>query len=393
VAFSPNGSMIAAGYQDSAVRVWSVPTRQQVGPALSGGLDTVNAVAFSPDGQELASADDDGSVRLWNLTALAGSQAAPPVPDGEGISSGGSGALALGPDQKLATSDDADQVTIWRPVAGNENGYPSSTVPNPSSSTESGGPVNLALSPDGKTLATGANDGSVRLWNLPAGLTALTPARTIPGPRGTSPTVQHLAFSPNGSQLAVYYANGAAEVFNTATGQSAGQSQAAANVPGSVVGLGFAAGGASVLIVVSNGDVITWDPATGVTETSQFAPLSDLNSSLPTVALSPDGTTIAVSTSGTVQLWDLETGQQIGDPIDPGDGTVFMLAFSPDGKTLATGANDGTVRLWNVGYLTPADALAELCARIRPTMKASAWTAAPVQQGDRSYQQACPTAG
>jgi WD40 repeat protein len=392
VAFSPDGSMIAAGDQNSTVRVWSVPTQRQVGPALSGGVDTVNAVAFSPDSRELASADDDGSVRLWNLTALAGSQAAPPVPDGEGISADGSGAVALGPDEKLATSDNTDNVTIWQPDTGNESGYPSSTVPNPPSRTEAGGPVNLAFSPDGKTLATGANDGSVRLWNLPAGLTAGIPARTIPlpGPPSSAPTVQFLAFSPNSRQLAVYYATGTVEVFDTATGLPVAESQAAATLPGGVLALGFTPRGASVLIACSNGDVITWDPTTNATSISRFAPISSLTNA-PTTAFSPDGTTIAVATSDTVQLWDMTTGQQIGNPIVPGDGTVFMLAFSPDGKTLATSAADGTIRLWNVSYLTPAGALAEPCARIRPTVPASVWTTP--QQAGMSYQRACVTGG
>ena len=409
VAFSPDGSMIAAGDQNSTIRIWNVPTRRQVGPALSGGLDTVGAVAFSPDGRELASADSDGSVRLWDLAALAGSQAAPPVPAGEGVSINGDGAIALGPEQKVVTSDDASQVTIWQPDHGVENGFPSSTVPDPSTSTQvgegvSGGGVNLALSPDGKTLATGANDGSVVLWNLPSGLTSDTPARTIPPPESVreAPAPQFLAFSPNGSQIAVYYAAGIAEVFDTATGQLVTESSAAENLPGSVLVLGFAQGGASVLIVNSNGDVISWDLATDVTSMSQFAPLSDLNSSLPpTVALSPDGTTIAFSTSDTVQLWDLEpgqqtgvqTGQQIGTPIAGGDSTVYLLAFSPDGKTLATGTADGTVRLWNVGYLTPGGALAELCARIRPTMSASVWKGKPARQASLSYRQACTVGG
>ena len=90
VAFSPDGSMIAAGDQNSTVRVWSLPTQRQVGPVLSGGVDTVEAVAFSPDSRELASADDDGSVRLWNLAALSGSPASPPVTLGEVVTADGS---------------------------------------------------------------------------------------------------------------------------------------------------------------------------------------------------------------------------------------------------------------------------------------------------------------
>ncbi|HEY5395679.1 MAG TPA: AAA family ATPase [Trebonia sp.] len=392
VAFSPDGSMIAAGDQNSTVRVWSVPTQRQVGPVLTAGVDIVNAVAFSPDSRELASADADGSVRLWNLTALSGSQAAPPVAVGEVMSAtgvmepAGLGAVALGPDGKLATSDNSATVAIWHAVGGSESGYPAATVLNPSPSNE-GGPVN------GRTLATGADDGSVRLWNLPVGLATDTPARTIPLPApSTAPTVQFLAFSPNGRRLAVYYASGTVEVFDTATGQPVAGTQALENQTGNVVALGFTPSG-TVRIAFSTGDVLALNLVAVPTPAFHVAAMSGPTDSLPAAALSPDGTTIAFATSTTFQLWDMATGQPIGDPIAPNDGTIFNLAFSPDGGTLATGGDDGTVRQWNVRYLTPVGALAELCARIQPAMSASAWTAASPAQAGTSYERACATRG
>ena len=58
----------------------------------------------------------------------------------------------------------------------------------------------------------------------------------------------------------------------------------------------------------------------------------------------------STGTGGAVQLWDVTTGQQIGGPLSDDSSTVASVAFSPDGKTLATGSWDGTApRLWNVG--------------------------------------------
>jgi WD40 repeat protein len=220
--------------------------------------------------------------------------------------------------------------------------------------------VALTYTRDGKTLATTSNKGVVRLWNAES----LEPGVELAAREKRADLVQ---FSPDGKTLLGADASGKVTLWDTETGQirasfshEGGMNQVLISPDGRFIAT---AGGnvaprkttrkmddeprensTSVLGPGAGGDVRLWDLATG----SRVAVLPMESGKVFRIAFSRDGKALASSSTGAVAtIWDVDSASPVVTLAWP-SGEANYLAFSPDGKALATGGEDETLRVWDL---------------------------------------------
>jgi WD40 repeat protein len=191
----------------------------------------------------------------------------------------------------------------------------------------------VACSSDGKTIATGSRDQTIRLWDLATGQMQATL-------RGHQGEVASVCFSPNGKLLASAGYDGIVRVWNVATRHEKCALKGSGDLP--VLAVAFSPAGDIVASGGREGTVRIWDiNANRIRGVFGRRPVVILS-----LVFTPDGkNVVAIDKEGTITGWDVSTGTEVWHVGEGGVGSSYRLALSPDGKTLAATTPGLTVQL------------------------------------------------
>jgi RNA polymerase sigma factor (sigma-70 family) len=321
LGFSPDGGTVFTAGPGSRVSMWDAASgkakrRFETGARLA-------AAAVSRDGATVALAawaERPQTVRLWDVAA---EKAVRALKSPDGIS-----ALAFSPDGKhLVGSALAKGLRVWEVASGKEL----LAIDNVSDPAHA-----VAFAPDGKTVAAGVGP-HVRLWELRGGKERL--------PSADWPGIVALALSRDGKRIALGCRDQTIRVVDRATGAEVARCDGERF--GEPAAVAFLPDGKTVVSVSEAGWPLRfWDAVSGK-ETRRAGGERDRFTANPPLAVSPDGRTIALRSQSTaLYLYDVAGGkarQLTGHGVGR-----WPLAFSPDGKTLASAERGDTVRLWDV---------------------------------------------
>jgi WD40 repeat protein len=329
LAFSPDGNRISSA-DLMGMREWDAG-KERHPFSVRCHTRPVRCLAYSPDGRRLITGSWDDTVIMWD--PLRGQELFPII-----AHEGGVMGVAFHPDGKRFASCGADkQVKVWDAATGKEllsfRGHSSAVN-------------SVMFSPDGRHVAS-ASGNLVKVWGAETGKEILSLERH-------KENVSSVAYSPDGKRLASASADSTVKVWDTETGA---ELCALAGDTGPVTGLAFSPDGrlitsASVHTRAGNsGELRVWDPNKG-TQLQCILVKTPLNG----VAVSPDGKEFVAATGdlmyaskilAEVKSWDAETGAERWS-LKGHTGSVLCVTYSPDGKRVASGGVDNTLKVWTV---------------------------------------------